>query len=54
MKKYAAIDIGSNAIRLLIVSVPLNNLLKQNRHVGDIYSEVRTAPKNSKIYLLNP
>ena len=41
MKKYAAIDIGSNAIRLLIVSVPPNNLLKQYRKINLVRVPIR-------------
>lgn len=41
MKKYAAIDIGSNAIRLLIVSVFSNNSLKQYRKINLVRLPIR-------------
>ena len=41
MKKYAAIDIGSNAIRLLIVSVLSNNSLKQYRKINLVRVPIR-------------
>ena len=41
MKKYAAIDIGSNAIRFLIVSILSNNSLKQYKKINFVRVPIR-------------
>jgi len=60
MKKYAAIDIGSNAIRLLIVSVFSNTTRKQYSKISLVRvpirlgSDVFVDAKISKKKILNP